>query len=287
MSSGSSNKPIVFVFGAKKGDTDARKRNLSAINTQVAYCAHERRREKNLKSRQRAQTKEEEKVDDSISPPVCNLSPASSFKAESVVDFNQSPSRKSLHQSNLDNFQPSSTGTSLTSFTSTASATSTPTTAHGRPPAGTSRPAYFPQSRRQSDLVSNVSSDRDILNNDVWSTSPTSAQQSTPTTELSSFSPHAPVSINGYFDSALDPFFKLPAVASDREKWLVHFCTSLKLLRPAHYTDTSRFSRDGPCRIWYTFKCSFLSGSRLGFSIRFLQNSLFPMDPDTCRRTPW
>ena len=60
MAAGGSNKPIVFVFGAQKDDADGRKRNLSAINTAVAYRAHEQRRAK--KSNLQARSTTEDKV---------------------------------------------------------------------------------------------------------------------------------------------------------------------------------------------------------------------------------
>lgn len=224
MSSGTSNKPIVFVFGAKKGDADARKKNLSAINTQVAFRAHERRREKNLKSRQRAQAKEDEKVDHSTPASASDISPTSATKVESTIDFSHLPPWRPSKQNILVE-ETSPTRPSLKTDTSTVPVATISTTAPSVNPVAANRPVNLHQSRRESDLISNISSDRETVNNDTWSASPVSAQQSTPATDLSSSSPLVPVSINGYFDSALDPFFKLPAVASDREKWLVHFCT--------------------------------------------------------------
>lgn len=203
MDGGHSNKPIVFVFGAKKGDADGRKKNLSAINTQVAYRAHERRREK--KSRQRAQNeaKEDGKVDQSTSL----------AKVENSVDFNEFVPEPVSQQK-----QPVSVvERNIVATTS------------GCPNAEAAHPILITQSnnrrkplnhRLDSDLSSDVSSEHDA----VWSASPSSHRQSSPGTDLSGLSPLAPVQINGYFDKALDPFFRLPTAASDREKWLVHFC---------------------------------------------------------------
>lgn len=224
MGSGSSNKPIVFVFGAKKGDADARKKNLSAINTQVAYRAHERRREKNLKSRQRAQAKEDEKVDHSTL--VSDTSPTSSTKVESTVDFNRFSPPLSLQQTTQDESQRSTMATSQSFTTSTTSDTVLSTRLHLLHSSNASRPIELLRDRRESDLVSSVSSDRDTVSIDASSASPSSARQLTPATDLSSSSPMVALNIHGYFDSSLDPFFKLPAVASDREKWLVQFCRS-------------------------------------------------------------
>lgn len=258
MSSGTSNKPIVFVFGAKKGDADARKRNLSAINTQVAFRAHERRREKNLKSRQRAQVKENEQVDQPTSASASDVSPTSATKAESTIDFNHLPPQTSSKPNGVDG-ATSPTHPSLQSDPSPRPVATISTTAFSINPVATNRPINLHPSRRESDLASNISSDRETVSNDVWSTSPVSARHSTPATELSSSSPLVPVSINAYFDSALDPFFKLPAVASDREKWLVHFCTYSIPLPFEQTTNELRFSRDGPRRVWNTFQCPLLS----------------------------
>lgn len=226
MSSGTSHKPIVFVFGAEKGDAAARKRNLSAINTQVAYRAHERRREKNFKSRQRAQAKEPEKSEELTSTPTSESSPSSAVKAEPAVDFRHPLQLEASQHSVHDEAEIPVTASTSTVVTSAALVTiDTFTTTLDQQPSSVEGPANFIVPRKESDLVSNISSDRDIAGHDAWSASPSSIQQSTPSSDVSPVSPLAPVSINGYFDSALDPFFKLPAVASDREKWLVHFCT--------------------------------------------------------------
>lgn len=236
MGSRISNKPIVFVFGAKKGDADGRKKNLSAINTQVAYRAHERRREKNLKSRQRAQAKEQEleqeqqnqnaRVDQSTSATRSDNTPASFTKVDvgATTYPRFSPQQISQHNTQGEP-EHSSRRTSQTSVT---------TTSFQLQPSRTITSTRLLGARRESDLASDVSSDRDTINNDTWSASPSSARHSTPATDLGSSSPIAPVSIHGHLNSALDPFFKLPAVASDREKWLVHFCTFVLFVFSIH-----------------------------------------------------
>lgn len=215
MGGGGSNKPIVFVFGTKKGDADGRKKNLSAINTQVAYRAHERRREK--KSRQKAQAKEDGKVDQSTLP--TDVSTSTLVKVENRVDFNHyvpgtaPQEQKPIVVAEHDLAVPQN----LVAATRVIDKAELP------------RPAcvdntnnhYRPFShRRESDLSSDNSSDHDA----IWSASPSSRRQSTPGTDLSTPSPIAPVQLNGYFDKALDPFFRLPTAATDRERWLVHFC---------------------------------------------------------------
>lgn len=210
-----SNKPIVFVFGAKKGDAESRKKNLSAINTQVAYRAHERRREK--KNRQRAQAKEEGKVDQQTSS-ASNETPSLSLPTN-----NQTTKNVDFHY-----FNPPATV--LPTRASYPVTSRIPNVAHSLPePASylvpdqaelnSTRPIRH---RRSSDNNSDTSSDNDA----VWSLSPGSNRQSTPGTELSSYSPPAYASgmTNGYFEKGLDPFFRLPTVATDRERWLVHFC---------------------------------------------------------------
>lgn len=215
MGGGSSNKPIVFVFGAKKGDADGRKKNLSAINTQVAYRAHERRREK--KSKQRAQAKEDEKVEEPTSS--TDALASSSAKVEDNVDFNHFVPEPILQQGApvvlADREIPvSQNQVTVSNGVANAEATqpllNISTNNHRKP--------Y--NDRHESDLASEISSDHDA----VWSASPSSQRHSSPGTDLSGLSPPAPVQINGYFDKALDPFFRLPTAASDREKWLVHFC---------------------------------------------------------------
>lgn len=196
MGNGNSNKPIVFVFGAKKGDADGRKKNLSAINTQVAYRAHERRREKNLKSRQRGQAKD----DENEGQPSASTLSTPSIRPESSSSSSSSSLSVSVQR------RPSATP-----FVS------------GIAPHPLSR-RLLGGRRDESDIASDVSSDRDTVSNELWSASPSSARQSTPSTDLSSSSPLIPVQINTYLDQALDPFYRLPAVASDREKWLIHFC---------------------------------------------------------------
>lgn len=210
------NKPIVFVFGAKKGDADARKKNLSAINTQVAYRAHERRREK--KSRQRTQAKDDEKVDRATSTSNIN---------NNVTAVSRQPA---LPVSNIEfsHFIPPTTvsSSSTPALVTSQSTQSTqivlprsdlPTA--GKPLTQSRRPRA---DRHESDLVSDTSSDHD----GIWSASPASNRYSTPGTDLSAVSP-----LNGSLDKALDPFFRLPTVASDREKWLVHFCKSCTIFR--------------------------------------------------------
>lgn len=260
MGSRTSNKPIVFVFGAKKGDADGRKKNLSAINTQVAYRAHERRREKNLKTRQRAQAKELE--DANLDQPTSALaaasgtdnSPTSSTKVELDTNHTRfSPQQVLQHDTQYES-QPSVRKTSQESVASIAAATSS----SQLQPSRTKTNVRLLATRRESDLASDVSSDRDTVNNDMWSTSPSSARHSTPSTDLGSSSPTAPVSIQGHFRSALDPFFKLPGIASDREKWLVHFCTFVLLVSPIH-ANALRFPRNGSHRVRDTYQFPFLS----------------------------
>lgn len=197
MGGGSSNKPIVFVFGAKKGDADGRKKNLSAINTQVAYRAHERRREK--KNRQRAQAKEDEKVDQRTL-----LNEPSASEIATVGDINLISEQAQQRTAEIVNRSaaPHGFSSSTTRFETVENQL---------------RPYV---SRRESDLSSDGNSERDA----VWSLSPSPHRNSTPSTDISSLSPSAPAQLNHHFDKALDPFFKLPMVASEREKWLVHFC---------------------------------------------------------------
>lgn len=207
-----SNKPIVFVFGAKKGDAESRKKNLSAINTQVAYRAHERRREK--KSKQRAQAKEDGKVDQP--QPSSSTERSTTIKVEVPVDFN-SFIPVPVHQegngivAHRGYVGPQHYAAPIIHYSNGTEAQ--PVLLNGH------RLARPPGCRRGSDLSSEVSSDHDA----VWSNSPSSYRYSTPGTDMSS-SPLAPVQVSSYFDSALDPFFRLPGPASDREKWLVHFC---------------------------------------------------------------
>ncbi|KAK5944444.1 hypothetical protein PMZ80_003726 [Knufia obscura] len=214
MDGGRSNKPIVFVFGAKKGDVDGRKKNLSAINTQVAYRAHERRREK--KSRQRAQAKEDGKVDQPTSS--IDDTASASVKVENNVDFNHFVPETVL-------YQPKSLVTAEREPSVSrhlAAATNRYARAEVAHPAATingNNHRRILNDRRESDLSSDASSDHDA----VWSASPSSHRFSSPSTDLSGLSPSAPVQINGYFDKALDPFFRLPKPATDREQWLVHF----------------------------------------------------------------
>lgn len=260
MGSRTSNKPIVFVFGAKKGDADGRKKNLSAINTQVAYRAHERRREKNLKTRQRAQAKELEdaNLDQSTSASATasrgDNPPPLSTKAEIDTNRTRFSPQQVLQHDTQDESQHSSRRTSQESVTSIAAATSS----FQLQPSCTNTSVKFLSTRRESDLASDVSSDRDTVNNDVWSASPSSARHSTPSTDIGSSSPVAPISIHGHLNSALDPFFKLPGVASDREKWLVHFCTFV-LLVSCIDANAPRFPRNGSYRVRDTFQFSVLS----------------------------
>ena len=216
MGGSSSNKPIVFVFGAKKGDADGRKKNLSAINTQVAYRAHERRREK--KSRQRAQAKEDENVDQPTS--LTDAAASTSTKVENNVDFNhyvpetvlqrRAPPVLANREIPVSQNLVAVPNRFITNAEAAQSLLVVNSNDHRRP--------Y--NDRRESDLSSEISSEHDA----VWSASPSSHRQSSPGTDLSGRSPLAPVQINGYFEKALDPFFRLPGAASDREKWLVHFC---------------------------------------------------------------
>lgn len=225
MGGGGSNKPIVFVFGTEKGDAVGRKKNLSAINTQVAYRAHERRREK--KCRQRAQAKEDGKVDQSTLP--TDASASTSVKIENKVDFNH--------------FVPGAVPQQQKPIVVTERELAVPqnlvAVLHGFSKAGLARPALINNSnnhprpcndRRESDLSSDISSEHDA----IWSASPSSNRHSSPGTDLSALSPLVPVQLNGYFDKALDPFFRLPIAATDREKWLVHFCKSSQNSRGLH-----------------------------------------------------
>jgi len=217
MGGGGSNPPIVFVFGAKKGDADGRKKNLSAINTQVAYRAHERRREK--KSRQRAlANKEDAKVDQSTSQ--ADASASISLKTENNVDFKHFVPESTPREqySNVlpghELFVPQNLATPTNTFRSKAEPAY---------PILINNSNYFRRptnNRCESDLSSDISSEHDA----VWSASPSSHRHSSPGTDLSGLSPLGPVQLNGYFDKALDPFFRLPTAASEREKWLVHFC---------------------------------------------------------------
>lgn len=273
MGSRTSSKPIVFVFGAKKGDADGRKKNLSAINTQVAYRAHERRREKNLKTRQRAQAKEldDASVDHSTSASAAAASksvnsPTSSTRIETDTNHTRCSPQQALQHDTQDEFRHSARRTSQESVTSIAAATSS---FQLQPPRSNTSIRLL-GARRESDIASDVSSDRDTINNDVWSASPSSVRHSTPSTDMGSSSPVAPVSIQGHLHSALDPFFKLPGVASTREKWLVHFCTFVPL-ELSSKANALRFPRNGPHRVWDTFKFPLLSRPRLGLTIRIFQ----------------
>lgn len=227
------NKPIVFVFGAKKGDAESRKKNLSAINTQVAYRAHEQRRAK--KNRQRAQAKEEGKVEQqtsSVTVPDLIEAPTSSSFSSSSLATNQHADDVNFHY-----FHPQ--GAILPTGTGPSGASQGQKHPHA-PPKTTTIPYFVPERvelcitkpshpRHSSDNSSDISSDNDA----VWSLSPGSNRQSTPSTELSSYSPPAYSSgmTNGYFEKGLDPFFRLPTVATDRERWLVHFCKLFLIIR--------------------------------------------------------
>ena len=225
------NKPIVFVFGAKKGDVESRKKNLSAINTQVAYRAHERRREK--KNRQRAQAKEDGKVEQktsSVAVPDLSEAPSSSSSSSLATD---------QHANDLNFHYFHSQGATPPTGARRSGASQGQKHPHA-PPKPTTTPYFVPERvelcitkpshpRHSSDNSSDVSSDNDA----VWSLSPASNRQSTPSTELSSYSPPAYSSgmTNGYFEKGLDPFFRLPTVATDRERWLVHFCKLFLIIR--------------------------------------------------------
>lgn len=219
MVGGNSIKPIVFVFGAKKGDADGRKRNLSAINTQVAYRAHERRREK--KSRQRAQAKEEQKSEQAIP----SLAPTS----QTAFTTNE------LNSGDVNIRKSCPTKVEDCSKNQIFSV----------PPTTSEQPLQFPINqplqqvfslnpdvkprpaggRRISQESSDTNSDFDSIGgNEIWSASPSSGRYSSPATDLTPPTPASYVQINSYFDKALDPFFALPVPATDREKWLVHFC---------------------------------------------------------------
>lgn len=251
-----SNKPIVFVFGAKKGDAESRKKNLSAINTQVAYRAHERRREK--KNRQRAQVKEEGKVDQQTLPALSDASaPSSSSPVSSSASQPDHQNVNCHHYHSQCAILP----------TSTTYAGSSKSSSLNQPISRTIETSHFQSGiaeikvlrpnriRRPSDNNSETSSENDV----VWSLSPASNRYSTPATELSSCTPPAYTSglTNGYFEKGLDPFFRLPTVASDREKWLVHFCRSLAHL--AILTNISRFSRNGSHWVWHAQQLTLLS----------------------------
>lgn len=211
MGGGSSNKPIVFVFGTKKGDADARKKNLSAINTQVAYRAHERRREK--KNKQRAQAKEEEKVDQRT--PLNDASASGFAKVDDINFVSVVPEQAQQRTAEIVAHPATSQGFSSSHIRyETADKTHSANAFH----AGSQLRPH--NSRRESDHSSDSNSERDA----VWSLSPSPHRNSTPATDLSSTSPSGPAQLNHHFDKALDPFFKLPTVASEREKWLVHFC---------------------------------------------------------------
>lgn len=214
MVGGSSNKPIVFVFGAKKGDADGRKRNLSAINTQVAYRAHERRREK--KNRQRAQAKEDEKVDQQTSP---TGTVASTIPGVDDVEFNTLNADQTRQQGSKT-LANSVAPQNLTTSRKTSDATNKSRAVIPFIADDAKRPQ---NERRESDLSSDISSDHDA----VFSLSPSSNRHSSPATDPNSLSPPAINHLNAYLEKALDPFFKLPTIASEREKWLVHFCRSL------------------------------------------------------------
>ena len=237
MVGGSTHKPIVFVFGTpgQKSDADTRKKNLSAINTQVAYRAHERRREK--KNRQRALAKEEDKVDQKSqqrTSSLHNVDVSSSNTLSTPSAHNQNVSSIDFHH--YDPFNHGGPAESRVPIPSAlprypANAQIQPQLIH-LPPALAihpqkvifdSGPLYH--RRRSADLSSEAASEQDR----IWSPSPTSNGQSTPATELSSVSPTSSSSLmaDSYFQQALDPFFRTPTIASEREKWLVHFCESI------------------------------------------------------------
>jgi len=79
----SSNKPSLLVTGARRTKPDGQWKKLSALNTQVAYRAHARRREK--KSRQQAQAEEDAMVNRPISP--LDVSASTAPKAENNVNL--------------------------------------------------------------------------------------------------------------------------------------------------------------------------------------------------------
>lgn len=214
MGGGSSQKPIVFVFGAEKGDADGRKKNLSAINTQVAYRAHERRRES--KSRQRAQTKDDGKVDQPTSVDVSAPTPAKPDK--NVNSNNVLPTRRQQQiPTQLETTSPPNPAARAKTLTPTEAA-------HRHSLVNRNRRTRVPNDRHESDISSDTSSVQDT----TWSASPSSQRHSSPATDVSAVSPLVPVRFNGYFEKGLDPFFRLPTAASDREKWLVHFCKSIQ-----------------------------------------------------------
>ena len=211
MGGGSSNKPIVFVFGAKKGDADGRKKNLSAINTQVAYRAHERRREKKNRQRAHLEAKEDGDVDQPTSS--TDASASISAKVEKNVDFNHFVPEPVPYQQKQVLVADHRLAALQNGLTNAEAARPVLTINSGN------RRRRF-HDKHESDLSSEVSSDHEA----IWSLSPSSHRYSSPGTDLGGLSPYAPVQLNGYFDKALDPFFRLPTAASDREKWLVHFC---------------------------------------------------------------
>ncbi|KAK5091986.1 hypothetical protein LTR24_005634 [Lithohypha guttulata] len=224
MGGGGSNKPIVFVFGTEKGDAAGRKKNLSAINTQVAYRAHERRREK--KGRQRAQAKQDGKVDQSTLS--ADASASISVKVENSIDFNHF----------VPGAVPRQQGPIVVAERELAVPQKLVAATNGLSKAGLARSTLVNNSNShprpcndscESDLSSDISSEHDA----IWSASPSSNQHSSPGTELSALSPLAPIQLNGYFDKALDPFFRLPTAATDREKWLVHFYQTKTIERKA------------------------------------------------------
>ncbi|KAK5086527.1 hypothetical protein LTR05_003695 [Lithohypha guttulata] len=215
MGNAGSNKPIVFVFGTQKGDTDGRRKNLSAINTQVAYLAHERRREK--KNRQRAQAKEDAKADKQApsGETLPSSSKSSSVKVENDV---ANPVKFAPSQVQCLNAKFVPRQLPLGHQAQIISEARVPP----QPPTQlfSSVDTRRPQNdRRESDTGSDSSSDRESF----WSISPAARRDSTPGTEISDLTPPAPLQLNGYFDRALDPFFMLPVAASDREQWLVQF----------------------------------------------------------------
>ena len=236
MSSKSSNKPIVFVFGAKKGDADGRKKNLSAINTQVAYRAHERRREK--KNRQRAQAQEDGQADEprpSNDLAVSGIAAASNVDAKPVDADNHLQSSKIETTAGKQAFQaPPQSYNHVLRFSN-------------------NRPAQHVfaleknvnlqvrEATRSSDQLSDSSSDREVTSTAIWSASPTSGRHSSPATDLTSTSPVALTPLNGHLQKALDPFFRLPVPATNREQWLVHFCKQDSHCVVSPITDPRRF----------------------------------------------
>ena len=253
MGGGGSNKPIVFVFGTKKGDADGRKKNLSAINTQVAYRAHERRREK--KNRQRAQAKQDGQVGQPVAPIDPSPSIPTTTRPSDIAFSHCPPQQQSTRSAVLDSpkvLPPQQLRIAPPIFES----------AYG-PQVFTHPQGYKanvqkpPHTRLDSDNVSDSSSEQDT----TWSNSPASLARrySTPGTDISSISPTAPGQINSYFDKALDPFYRLPTVASERERWLVHFCRSSTLKCNAG-TYESRFHGDGPYWLRHPPQLSVLPG---------------------------